>query len=122
MGKGLERRKFDCRWKDIMSERLVDRIPFAKIVTVLAIVFGISLGLCGITFVFSMGGGGGRGGGFFVGLGILELVALGVSVAGLLLTLMVFVTLSVFGSFSGKVSQPQKLFDERDDTKADRNE
>jgi hypothetical protein len=38
------------------------------------------------------------------------------------LTLLVFVTLSIFGSFSGKVSQPQKLFDERDDTKNDKNE
>jgi membrane protein implicated in regulation of membrane protease activity len=103
-----------------MSERLVDRIPFAKIVTVLAIVFGISLGLCGITFVLSMGGG--RSGGFLMGFGILELVVLGVSLAGLLLTLLVFVTLSIFGSFSGKVSQPQKLLDERDDTKTDRNE
>jgi membrane protein implicated in regulation of membrane protease activity len=104
-----------------MSKRLVDRIPFAKIITVLAIVFGISLGLCGVTFVLSMGGGR-SGGGFFVGLGILELVALGVSMAGLLLTLLVFVTLSIFGGFSEKVSQPQKLFDQEDDTKIDKNE
>ena len=56
-----------------MSERLVDRIPFAKIITVLAIVFGISLGLCGVTFFLSMGGARSRGGfgGFFVGLGVL---------------------------------------------------
>jgi membrane protein implicated in regulation of membrane protease activity len=102
-----------------MSERLVDRIPFAKIVTVLAIVFGISLGLCGVTFIFSSGGGSGSG--FFIGLGMLELVALGVSMAGLLLTLLVFVTLSIFGGFSEKVSQPQKLVDEGDDTKTDKN-
>jgi membrane protein implicated in regulation of membrane protease activity len=100
-----------------MSGRLIDRIPFAKIVMVLAIVFGISLGLCGVTFVLSSGGG--RGGGFFVGLGVLELVALGVSIAGLLLTLLVFVTLSIFGGFSEKVSQSTISSEEGDDRKID---
>jgi uncharacterized membrane protein len=103
-----------------MSERLVDRIPFAKIITVLAIVFGLSLGLCGVTFVLSMGGG--RGGGFLVGLGILELIAIVLSAVLVALTLVVLVTLLIFGSFSEKASQPQKLFDEEDDTKIDRNE
>jgi hypothetical protein len=107
-----------------MSERLVDRIPFAKIITVLAIVFGISLGLCGVTFFLSMGGARSRGGfgGFFVGLGVLELIAIVASAALLALTLVVLVTLSIFGSFSGEVSQPVKLFDEEDDTKIDKNE
>ena len=103
-----------------MSEHLVDRIPFAKIITVLAIVLGISLGLCGVTFFLSLSGGGKDN--LLAGFGILELVAIGVSIAGLLLTVLVFVTLSIFGSFSEKVSQPQKLFDERDDTKLDKNE
>jgi len=103
-----------------MSERLVDRIPFAKIVTVLAIVFGVSLGLCGVTFALALSGGGKDN--FLAGFGILELITIGVSLAGLLLTLLVFVTLSIFGSFSGKVSQPVKLFDEEDDTKTDKNE
>lgn len=103
-----------------MSERLVDRIPFAKIVTVLAIVFGISLGLCGVTFFLSTGGGG--GGGFLIGLGMLELVALGVSMAGLLLMLLAFVTLSIFGAFGEKVSQPKIVPEAGDDTKIDKNE
>ena len=103
-----------------LDERLVDRIPFAKIITVLAIVFGISLGLCGVTFVLSSGGGSGSG--FLIGLGILELVALGVSLAGLLLTLLVLVTLSIFGSFSEKVSQPKIVPEEHDDTSIDKNE
>jgi membrane protein implicated in regulation of membrane protease activity len=102
-----------------MSERLVDRIPFAKIVTVLAIVLGISLGLCGVTFLLSSGRGGGSG--FFVGLGILELVVIALSVVGLALTLLAIVTLSIFGGVSEKVSQPQKLFDEGDDTKTNKN-
>jgi hypothetical protein len=102
-----------------MSERLVDRIPFAKIIAVLAIVLGISLGLCGVTFVLSLGGG---RSGLFVGLGMLELIAIVVSAIGLALIVVVFVTLSIFGSFSGEVSQPVKLFAEEDDTKTDKNE
>ena len=34
-----------------MSKPLVNRRPFAKIVTVLAIAFGIGLGLCGLSSV-----------------------------------------------------------------------
>ena len=34
-----------------MGTPLVDRIPFAKIVTVLAIIFGVSLGLCGVSAI-----------------------------------------------------------------------
>ena len=100
-----------------MSERLVDRIPFAKIFIVLAIIAGVSLGLCAVTFGITSGGN--SGGGFWIGFG---LIAFWGSIAGLLVTLMVFVALSIFGSFSRKVSQPQKLFDERDDTKTDKNE
>jgi len=103
-----------------MSERLVDRIPFAKIITVLAVVFGISLGLCGVTFVISSGGG--RGGGFLIGLGTLELVALGVSIAGLVLACVVWVTLSIFGGSGEKASQSTIFPESGDATKIDKNE
>jgi hypothetical protein len=103
-----------------MSERLVDRIPFAKIITVLAIVFGISLGLCGVTAVLSSGDY--IGGSFLNGLGILVAAGILLSAAGLALMVVVFVTLAIFGSFSGEVSQPVKLFAEEDDTKIDKNE
>jgi len=115
-----EGRTFDGPEKDIMSERLVDRIPFAKIVTVLATVIGISLGLCGATFFLSRGAGSGSG--VFIGLGIMELVAIGVSIAGLLLTLLVFVTLSILGAFSKEVSQSRIFSEPGDDTKIDKNE
>jgi len=39
-----------------MKESLVDRIPFAKIVVVLAIAFGVGLGLCGLSFVVAANG------------------------------------------------------------------
>jgi len=103
-----------------MRTPLVDRIPFSKIVTVLAVAFGISLGLCGLTFFVSSARRGGAGDSLFVGLGLLELVAMVLSAAGLLLTVVAWVTLAVVSSFQEKVSQPLKLFDDDDDTKLDK--
>jgi hypothetical protein len=100
-----------------MRARLIDRIPFAKIVIGLAIVFFVSLGLCGLTFVLSSGAYKG-----FASLGVLELVFMVLSAAGLILTAIVWVTLAAVGSFGEKVSQPQKLFDDGDDTKLDKRE
>jgi ABC-type molybdate transport system permease subunit len=100
-----------------MRERLVDRIPFAKIVIGLVVAFLVSLGLCGLTLAFSGGGGGNSA---FANLGILELVAMAASAAGAFLTVVVWAILSIVGSFGEKVSQPQKLFDEQDDTKLDK--
>ncbi|MFZ1085931.1 MAG: hypothetical protein WAN35_13280 [Terracidiphilus sp.] len=100
-----------------MIERLIDRIPFAKFVTVLAIVLGISLGLCGFTYFISSGFDGN-----WIGLGILELVVIVLSAAGLALTLLVVVTLLIFRGFSKKVSQLEIFPKEEDDTKIDRNE
>jgi uncharacterized membrane protein YqhA len=103
-----------------MSETQIRRIPFAKIVLVLAITLGVSLGLCGLTFAFwSRAGSGAR---ILIGLGMVELVAMALSAAGLVLTGVVWVTVAVVGSFQEKVSQPQKLFDEGDDTKLDKKE
>jgi hypothetical protein len=103
-----------------VSKPLSERIPFAKIVTVLSIAFGVSLGLCGVTAVFAIGVGGGNG---FSGiLGMLELIVMALSAIGLLITGAVLVTLSAIGSFNEKVSQPQKLFESEDDTKIGRND
>jgi len=93
-----------------MTQRLVDRIPFKKIVTVLAVVCGVSFGLCGVTpFLFS---GSSR---LVESFMVLELVAMGLSLAGLVLTLLVFVTLSIFSGFEEKVPQ-------ENDTRSDKNE
>jgi len=103
-----------------MSTPLIDRIPFPKIVTVLAAAFGVSLGLCGLTFLLSSKSGIYHGERLFVGLGLLELVTMVLSAAGLLLTVVAWVTLAAVSSFQEKVSQPQKLFDDEDDTKLDK--
>ena len=96
-----------------MSERLIDRIPFAKIVTVLAIVIAISLGLCGVTFFISSGGG--RGGGFLIGFGMLELAANVLSAVGVVATIVVWIALSVFDNCNHKESEPLRLFDDKKD-------
>lgn len=103
-----------------MFERLADRIPFAKIFTVLGIVAGVSLGLCAVTFFISFGGNG--EGGYWTGIWIAEVVAMWVSIAGLLLTLLVFVALSIFGGFREKVSQVSIIPKDDDDTRIDKNE
>lgn len=92
-----------------MFERRASRIPFAKIFTVLAIVAGVSLGLCAVTF----------GGGVLFGIGMIAFWA---SVAGLLLMLLVFVTLSIFGGFGERVSQSVISSKEEDDTRNDKTE
>jgi len=99
-----------------MSNRLLDRIPFAKIVVVLAIVFGVSLGLCGLTFVFSASGSrSSAAAGAFVGIaGIIELGAMLLSAVCLVITVVVWVIAAIFASFSHKDSEPQHLFDDTD--------
>jgi hypothetical protein len=42
------------------------------------------------------------------------------SLAGLVLTCLTWAILAIVESFGEKVSQPQKLFDEEDDTKLDK--
>jgi hypothetical protein len=99
-----------------MSERLVDRVNFAKIVTVLASIFGIALGLCGVTFLVSSGGNGTAG--FFIGLGVLELAVMGLSAVGLVVTVIVWVIASIAAGRGGRRSEgPQKLFDDAEDGK-----
>jgi hypothetical protein len=56
---------------------LVDRIPFTKIATILAIIAGVSLGLCG------------------VGMGAFWL-----SILGLMLTLVVWIIAAIVKSYS----------------------
>ena len=89
-----------------MSEPLGDGINFAKIVTVLAIVFAISLGLCGVTVALTSTV---HGGGSVLVFGmIVEAIAMGLSALGLLVrvscsgrTLRCAATMASTGSRSG---------------------
>lgn len=96
-----------------MSRSLVDSIPFARIVIVLASAFGISLGLCGIT---AFAGGALHGNGnLAMTFGIIELIVMALSAVALVVTVIAWVILGAIGGFSRKASDPQKLFDNADD-------
>ena len=104
-----------------MSEPQVHRISFAKVVTVQAVLFGIGLGLCGLDYLLAAKGIGKSTEEFGVGpLDGVSLVVMILSAFGLVITVIVWIIAAVVGSFGEKVSQPQKLFDEADDTKLDK--
>jgi|GEM_PF-3149007 len=93
-----------------MSQPLVDRINFAKIVTILAIIFGVSLGLCGLTYAASDR----SDGGFIIVFGLIELAAMALSLLGLIGIILLWVATSIFGNLSLSRNDPQKLFDNSD--------
>jgi hypothetical protein len=92
-----------------MPISLSDRIPFAKIVTILAIVFVVSLGLCGLTYAASTGTSG--DGGYVIALGLIELAAMALSLLGLIVTALVWLVKAILESLSPNNGNPQKLFD-----------
>jgi hypothetical protein len=89
---------------------LFERINFARIVTVFAIIFGVALGLCGITAIFPSG----RTQAFPT-VALVEFGAMVLAAAGMVLTIAVWVIWTVINNFSGKGTSPQKLFDNSDD-------
>ena len=102
-----------------MNKSRARRFPFAKIVVVLAVVFGIGVGLCGVGATLLA-----RfrnlheefGPNTFVGaIGAFALV---LSAGGLVCTTTVWAAAALRG-LRGKESAPQKLFDREDKTKHD---
>lgn len=99
-----------------MSKPLVDRIPFAKIVAVLAVAFGLGVGLCGLDFFLGSHGIGKNTQEFGVGpIDALSLIVMAFSALGLALTTVLWVVFAAVGSFSRKDSEPQRLLDEKQD-------
>lgn len=98
-----------------MSKPLVDRIPFAKIVTVLAIGFGVALGLCGLTGALSTMARGNVG--FLGPLVIIELGAMLLCAVGLVLTVVVWVVAAIIDKSTHKGSDPRRLFDDDSDSR-----
>ena len=98
-----------------MTEPAVDRIPFAKIVTVLAVAFGLGIGLCWLDFLLASSGIGKSHEEFGVGpLDAVSLVVMVLSAFGLVITTFLWVVLAAVGSFSRKDSEPQRLLDKKD--------
>jgi uncharacterized membrane protein len=95
-----------------MSTPMRDGINFAKIVTILAIVFGVSLGLCGLTVVAADRWSG------LIALGVIEVVAMVLSAAGIVAMGSIWVLVSIFGESREQETGLQKLFeDEKRDRK-----
>ena len=68
-----------------MKKPLVDRIPFAKLVTIFAASFGVGLGLCGLDYLLAVSGIGKSTEEFGVGpIDALSLLVMIVSLVGLL--------------------------------------
>ena len=93
-----------------MTEPLVRRIPFAKIVIILASIFGVALGLCGVT-AFAAGAMRGSAGNFLPIFGIIELAAILLSAIGLVFTVILWVIMSAVGNFSSENSDPPTILD-----------
>lgn len=90
--------------------------PFAKTVTVLAVTFGVALGMCGLNYVLLMGFGMARGGAPraaqyvapVIGvLGFIELAVMILSGPALVITVIAWVISEAVGSPG--VSEPQRL-------------
>jgi hypothetical protein len=91
---------------------------FAKVTIFMALAFVVGVGLCGLDYVLGANGIGKSGGEFSVGpLDGLSLVVMIFSAIGLGLTLFVWFIVTVVSSFGKKASEPQQLFDEKDETK-----
>ena len=94
--------------------RLFESVNFPKVITILAAIFGVSLGLCGLTWFLSttntrfnsIGGG-------LIGLGMIELAAILISAVGLVIMTILWVISAAMGN-RGKSADPQKLFDDSD--------
>ena len=89
--------------------RWLEHINFPRIAFVLAVVFMVALGLCGLTAVFSRGSEN-----IFFTLGMVELAVMVLSILGLFVTLIAWIVVSVLGSAGYKGSEPQRLFDDSD--------
>jgi hypothetical protein len=98
-----------------MSKRLVERIRFAKIVVVLAVAFCLGIGLCGLDAAFMAPF---RSSGEEFGpnsiVGGIGAWAILLSAAGLLVTFVLWVALSLMGESSHEGTELQRLFDEKD--------
>lgn len=93
--------------------RWLERVNFSRIVMVLAVTFGIALGLCGLNFA-AVAGLRGRGGlgTLLITTAWLELGAMILSAAGLVLCLAGWGVRTMIATIRHGRSTPQRLFDD----------
>ena len=76
-----------------MKKRLIERIPFARIVIILACIFCLSLGLCGVTWILARNTGDSDQG--TLALGFLEIAGILLSAVGLVIVLLFWAVLAL---------------------------
>ena len=91
--------------------QLLERINFPKVVTILAITFGVALGACGLTGTGIASRGGTE---ILVSLAFIELAVVLLSAVGLVLTVVVWIIASALGKTGHRGSAPQSPFDDKD--------
>jgi len=93
--------------------RLLERVNFPKLVTVLAVTFAVALGTCGLTaFV-----GAKWGGAYVLPLGLVELAVIVLSGVGLLISVILWVVAAALGNSTAGESDTIRLFDNSDKNK-----
>ena len=104
-----------------MSKPAVVRNPFAKIVAVMAVAFGIGLGLCGLDYLLAANGIGKSHEEFGVGpLDAPSMIVMALSACGLVIATFLWVVVAAVRSFSREDSEPPRLLDEKDDEQKQR--
>jgi hypothetical protein len=95
--------------------------PFAKVITVLAVAFGVGLGLCGLNAVLISTGVARNSSGSFARpifsiVGVSSLAVMILSAMGLVITTIVWVLTEIIGNlgFRRGDDEPQRLFDDKD--------
>lgn len=90
--------------------RPLENVNFPKVVTVLAVTFGVALGACGLTFVAANT----KAANFLVPLGIIELAVMVISAAGLVVMVIVWIVAAAIGGGTRGGPDTIKLFDDTD--------
>lgn len=99
-----------------MGKFLVDRSGFFKTMTVLAIAFGVGLGMCGLSYALPS-----SDQEFHTNwLGGISLLVIVISVLGLIITLIVWIIAAVVGSSPGKPWGGQTLFGDPEEKSHDK--
>lgn len=84
---------------------------FPKIIAILGIIFGISLGLCGVTAVFAGRGGGEAAAGL---VGVISLAGMLLSLAGLILVLPIWAIVAAVSRSHDASEETQPTVDSSD--------
>jgi hypothetical protein len=93
--------------------RLLERVNFQKLVTILAVIFGIAAGACGLTAIASNT----KLGEYLLPLGLIELAVMVLSAVALVAVVVVLIIVLAIGDRGGSRSATVRLFDDSDKDK-----